>query len=207
MVQRFISPCRWICKAARILLLCSALLSAGQQTLLSIQDAIGSGNLDAASQLLQTALQSHPNDAGLLNLRGVVHAERGEVDDAQRDFSRAVELSPDLMSAWQNLGRACQLDSSNACAERAWKRVLRWHPANAEAHKGLAVALQRSGHYAESLQTMAGVPEKQTWPPASWPRAAILPKATSKPCVLPLHPPASFWHSRWMHAANSNCRA
>lgn len=159
MVPRFISHCRWICKFSQISLFCGTLLVADQQSLLAIQDAIGSGNLDAASKLLQTALAEHPNDAGLLNLRGVVHAERGEVADAQRDFSHAVELSPDLMPAWQNLGRACQMDSSNDCAQRAWRRVLRWHPADVEAHKGLAVALQRSGLYAESLQAIAGVPE------------------------------------------------
>jgi Flp pilus assembly protein TadD len=146
-------------KTAFIILLSTALFAADQQTLLAIQDAITTGNLEAASKRLQTNLQAHPNDAGLLNLRGVVHAERGEVGAAQDDFARAVALAPDLMPAWQNLGRACQMDASNTCAEHAWKRVLRWHPTDVEAHKGLAVALQRSGNYADSLQAMAGVPE------------------------------------------------
>lgn len=138
---------------------------ANEQLLLSVQEAISSNDLNRASALLRSALQAHPNDAGLLNLRGVVHATRGEMGEAKHDFSRAVEIQPQLMPAWQNLARACQVNSekdraSADCAQRAWQRVLQWQPNDVEANRGLALILERSGRFSESLQKLEALPEQ-----------------------------------------------
>ncbi len=138
---------------------------ANEQLIQTVQDAIASGNMDRALTLLQPALQAHPDDAGLLNLRGVVHASRGETVEAKQDFARATTLQPQLMPAWQNLARACQMNAdkdlaSADCAQRAWKRVLQWQPKDVEAHRGMALVLEREGKYSESLQMMAAIPEQ-----------------------------------------------
>ena len=64
-----------------------------------------------ASSMVSAQLAAHPASASLLNLRGVVHAQRGELSDARQDFEQATRLSPALTPAWQNLARACQLQA------------------------------------------------------------------------------------------------
>lgn len=127
---------------------------------LPIQDAIVSGDLEQAERLLRAALKEGSKDAGLVNLRGVLHAKRGELAAASEDFSLAVKLDPSLVPAWQNLGRACQAESEQkptavACSQKAWEHVLVRQTADAEAVRGLALSLQRQGKYDESLQRLA----------------------------------------------------
>jgi tetratricopeptide (TPR) repeat protein len=139
--------------------------SGGQNdALLTIQDAIGRNDLERASVLVESALREHPDDGGLFNLRGIVHARRSEFADARSDFSQAVKLTPDLIPAWQNLARACQVDSEKEraaadCARRAWSRVLQWQPVDPEANRGMALEYERSGNYSESLRSLAKAKE------------------------------------------------
>jgi len=122
-------------------------------TIESIQAAIESGDRPGASRLLSEALAQHPREAGLFNLRGIVHAQQQELAAARADFQQAVRLAPALTPAWQNLGRACQLlsesdSSAMACAAGAWEHVLRALPSECstagcliDAHSHLRQAL------------------------------------------------------------------
>jgi len=138
---------------------CSSLLLASdlEQTLLAIQDALAAGSLSAASSMIETSLKDHPRDGGLVNLRGIVHAQRNELPEARADFEKAVRLAPGLQPAWQNLARACQLEaeqdkSAAPCALSAWQRVLQLKPDISEAHAALARLYQQQAKYSDSLQ-------------------------------------------------------
>ncbi len=80
---------------------------------------MNAGNSAEALRLLTAAMAQYPNDAGLLNLRGVMHAQKNELAEARKDFERAVKLAPGLIPAWQNLARACQFEMAPGCGERA----------------------------------------------------------------------------------------
>jgi tetratricopeptide (TPR) repeat protein len=102
-------------------------------------------------------------DAGVINLRGILHARRNELSDARRDFGEAVRLDPALTPGWQNLARACQLEaqqdgSATSCAIDSWQRVLRLRPDDGEAHLSLASLDERAGRFAESLQQIEKLP-------------------------------------------------
>jgi tetratricopeptide (TPR) repeat protein len=119
---------------------------------LAIQQAIQSGDLAGASHEIEGALKQHPQNAGLLNLRGIVHAQRNEIQQAHKDFADAVKLEPDLTPAWQNLARACQLEAaSSSCAINSWQTVLRLIPGNEEALGSLSLLYEQQGKYAQSL--------------------------------------------------------
>jgi tetratricopeptide (TPR) repeat protein len=120
----------------------------------AIQDALEAGNIDEAAQLIQSAMKQHPNDGGLLNLRGVVHARRNELAEARHDFAAAVHFYPQLTPAWQNLARACQQLDDIPCASEAWVRVLRSKPADREAHASLAEIYAKQEKFAESLRQL-----------------------------------------------------
>lgn len=134
-----------------------------QRTLTAIQESIGAGNLAGARLSIAMELQRHPNEAGLLNLRGVVSAKEQNLTAARADFERAVHLDPRLTPAWQNLARACQLlasaeDSAISCAINGWSRVLRQRPDDVEARTSLATLELWRGNFTDSLQQLTRLP-------------------------------------------------
>ena len=133
--------------------------AAPQQTLLSIQALIESGNSAEALAQLSAALTSWPRDGGLLNLRGVIHAQQNDIPAARADFEEAVKLDSDLIPAWRNLAQACQSDS--LCASNAWRHVLRAAPADPEARFSLAAIDRQQGKYSESLRELDNLPPNE----------------------------------------------
>jgi len=144
-----------------------------ERSLTTIQESIESGNLEGALFLIATALHRHPAEAGLFNLRGVVHAKQQLFTAARADFERSVHLDSRLTPAWQNLARACQVlastdDSSISCAIDSWSRVLRQQPNDIEARTSLATLDLWRGNFVESLQQLKALP------PAASSRASLL---------------------------------
>jgi tetratricopeptide (TPR) repeat protein len=128
-----------------------------EQAIIHIQAQIEAGELEAANDSINKALKLRPGDGGVLNLRGVVHAQRGQIAGARRDFHSAVEASPNLVSAWKNLGRACQMEAKDvppdlACAVTAWERVARATPTDSEAAARLLELYWQKGDYPASLR-------------------------------------------------------
>jgi tetratricopeptide (TPR) repeat protein len=52
---------------------------------------------------------------------GLLYLEREMYGDAKNFLARALELGPNLIEAWWELGRACYLEGSPADAARAWR--------------------------------------------------------------------------------------
>ena len=133
------------------------------QAIESIQSAMESGDRAGATRLLAEALEQHPHDAGLINLRGVMHAQQSQIAEARSDFQLAVSLAPGLTPAWRNLGRACQLiadpaTQSTACASDAWAHVLQAQPGDPEALASLATVDEWQGKFADSLAAIGKLP-------------------------------------------------
>ena len=142
-----------------------------ERTIESIQSALESGDQPGASRLLAEALVRYPREAGLLNLRGVIHAQREEVTEARLDFQQAVQLSPGLTPAWQNLARACQILSERdaaamSCASGAWEHVLHARPSDSEARTALSAVYEWQGRFADSLREMERLPPEEASRPA-----------------------------------------
>ncbi|HSM77375.1 MAG TPA: tetratricopeptide repeat protein, partial [Bryobacteraceae bacterium] len=117
------------------LLLCPGVLLSvtSEQAILAIQQRIGAQDLDGAEKSIALALKDDPRNGGLFNLRGIIHAQRQEYDQAAKDFSKAVELSPGLSGAYLNLARIYQLrskddDSAVRSAIDVYRRLLRLQP-------------------------------------------------------------------------------
>ena len=122
---------------------------------------MNAGNSAEALRLLTAAMAQYPNDAGLLNLRGVMHAQKNELAEARKDFERAVKLAPGLIPAWQNLARACGMgreSEDGRCAAEAWRRVLVARPGDVEARFSLAAVYEQQGKYEASLREIGRLP-------------------------------------------------
>src|SRR5690242_45889 len=81
--------------------------------ILRIQSDIQAGNIAVAQRELTAALRSDSRNGGLYNLQGIIQATRGETAKAAESFSLATELSPELVNAYLNLGRACEMLSEH----------------------------------------------------------------------------------------------
>jgi tetratricopeptide (TPR) repeat protein len=127
-----------------------------EQTVLSIQQQLESGNLDAAKAQITSASAKYPNNGGLENLLGIVEVQQGSPEKARADFNAAIRHSPRLLSAYLNLSR---LDMQSAATDDAQRsevirlcgEALRLDATNNEAHYDLANVYVWQKSYQRSL--------------------------------------------------------
>ena len=126
---------------------------------LTIQQQIESGSLDAARASIAVALKQYPRDGGLENLLGVVEVQQGHTAEARQAFSAAVHHDPTLLGAYLNLSR---IDMQSAATDatvrsealRLSEHVVQLDPANDEAHYQLATLLAWQKDYRRSLEQL-----------------------------------------------------
>ena len=87
-----------------------------------IQRALQAGELERADELLQAAVKRSPQDAALLNLEGVIAAQRGNPVEARRWFQESLRLNPRSLGTVENLIR---LDLDTAEKDVAVRREAR----------------------------------------------------------------------------------
>ncbi len=134
--------------------------SAYQQTVLSIQQLIEAGNLDAAESSIASATARYPNDGGLENLLGVIEIQQGSQEKARASFNLAIRHSPRLVSAYLNISRldmpeAATVPARRAEALRLSEQALQLDPASDEAHYNVASILTWQKSYQQSLDHLA----------------------------------------------------
>lgn len=98
----------------------------------------GQGDHTAAVMHAATAIALYPFHAGALNLRGTLHAIRGEIEAARADFAEAVAADPDDPASLFNLAQAYQQLGKTGDAAALYCRVLAHDPAHAHASARLA---------------------------------------------------------------------
>lgn len=122
---------------------------------------------DEAIVAVEAVLAEQPDLPAALNLRGVLHRQRGEFALARPYLERAAALDPDNETAWVNLGNvSLDLEDADAAVE-AYARALAAAPARTDTLRLLANALARAGRDAEAMtrfgevlaaQALAAVP-------------------------------------------------
>jgi tetratricopeptide (TPR) repeat protein len=127
-----------------------------RQTVLAIQQSIQNNDLTGARALLAEAVKLYPANGGIENLAGIVEIQQGYPEVAKREFSLAIQHSPNLTGAYLNLARIyMQTAASNpedrAKALRLYEKVLRTEPANPEANYEAATLSMWSQNYQRSF--------------------------------------------------------
>ena len=153
---------------------CRLLYSAQGSDAYSAVDALARGDTDAAITILERAIAARPEDAALRNNYGVALMRLGRLDDAKREFERAIQLKRDYPDAFANLGQASLLlhdaraerDAKSArkaltrgkddylYVERALLEALRLNPNHLNALLTLALLRRRQKRYTESAKTL-----------------------------------------------------
>lgn len=134
----------------------------------SIQTDLMEGRIAAAEARLQRLLLGSPEDPRVHNFLGVVAAQRDDYPAAEASFRRALELAPDLVGAYHNLGRLYQenahrdpqaLDKGIA----TYQALIRLSPSDLEANFQAATLLHLKGRYALSNGHLDRIPEAARW--------------------------------------------
>ncbi len=105
---------------------------------------------EAALDALQVAAAQEP-DFGLTHARlGLLHLERGELDQAEASYRRCAELSPGPSLAWVGLGRVALARGEDEQAREFLETAVQKSPSDFLAYRVLAQALGRLGRVAEA---------------------------------------------------------
>lgn len=118
----------------------------------SVQSDIVAGRLDMAESTIRRLLLAYPEDPRLYNFLGVIQAQRGAYPEAEAAFRRALELAPDLIGAYYNLGRLYQenLARDGQALDKGigvYQALIRLLPEDPEANYQAAVLLHLKGRY------------------------------------------------------------
>ncbi len=130
------------------------------ETLQQVQESIQRGDLAGARSQLTKALKEFPEEAGFVNLLGVVEAQQGNYRAAESNFKKAIEKAPHFTGATLNLGRLYQenIGTDPEALQKSldtYERLLRFEPRNAEANYQTALLLGRQGSFRESLEHLS----------------------------------------------------
>ena len=112
-------------------------------------DLLGVSRSSDVIRLLSRVFAESP-DVGLLELMGRAHLNQSQFDDAERCWKQALELSPNLFSAYLNLGRI-ELQRGKPDSAIAWlNRAAELKPGSYEAAYSLALCYKRLGKLEEA---------------------------------------------------------
>lgn len=119
--------------------------------LLAGQKAYASGNIDAAAQRLQAAVDANPNDHRALNDLGQALVRVGRTKDALPYLDKAVELSPDSWTYQFNRARAYAQLKEWGQAIEGYRAAAQLFPDDYATQYNMAKALQASGNLSGAL--------------------------------------------------------
>ena len=109
----------------------------------AITSALGSREFDKALELLRPALESSPDNAQLLMLRGMAYAGKGDTKSALASYQSALKIAPDYLAALKGAAQleyeAAVAGAAHANATPLLEHILRLRPEDATSHAMLAV--------------------------------------------------------------------
>jgi len=119
-----------------------------------ISEALRTGRIDAALQLLHSELAKNPSDARLWTLDGIALSSRNDEKASLAAFQKAVSISPNYLPALEG---AAQIECSRGSrdAEPLLHRILSIHPDDPTSHAMLASLAYRHGDCATSVSEFA----------------------------------------------------
>ena len=103
------------------------------------------GHWKDSETLFRHAVEVTENNYLAYNNLGAVLDEKGQTDEAVRQFQQATRLKPDLASAYDNLGIALAKKGKIDEAIRQYQEAIRVNPSCADAHDNLGIALGKRG--------------------------------------------------------------
>lgn len=112
------------------------------------------GNAQTGTGILSVATRLYPQDAGAHFNLGVAYGAMGNSDEIA-EYRKALEIDPDLVLAYLNLGAALYSKGQYDEAIETYRQGIIVNPLIASLHYSLSVALQHQGQAQEAEAEMA----------------------------------------------------
>jgi tetratricopeptide (TPR) repeat protein len=106
---------------------------------------------DALAELTE-AKRAHPEDARILNFRGIVLVRLGKNEEAAAEYREAIRLDPQMEGAYRNLGFLEWNERQLEPAREALNRAVELSPNDSFAHYYLGRVLLDEERYAPAIQ-------------------------------------------------------
>ncbi|HEX4228207.1 MAG TPA: peptidylprolyl isomerase [Bryobacteraceae bacterium] len=113
------------------------------------------GNPKKSSEILTVAERLYPQDAGIEFALAESLAALGDRAGAERAYARTIELDPDFVAAYVNLGTNLFSDRQYQEAGRRFQQGLQIDPLSGELYYGLTLSLSRAGDTSGADRAMA----------------------------------------------------
>lgn len=114
-----------------------------------------SGNPKKAAEVLNVAAHLYPQDSGIAFALAQSLAVQGDREGAVKAYRHTIELEPDLVAAYANLGTIFIGQGELQNAVSAFQRGLQIDPLSGELYYGLSLALGRTGDTGGATRAMA----------------------------------------------------
>jgi tetratricopeptide (TPR) repeat protein len=139
--------------------------AAPPETIARIAGFLERGDLPAAKRDLDSALREYSRDPALHNFAGVIAAQEGAYERAERSFQEAIRLAPRVASPYLNLGRLHQERAGTDAAAgdnaiNVYRQLLAIDPANSEALYQAGFLLALRGTFGESRALVQRLPDQ-----------------------------------------------
>jgi len=109
------------------------------------------GDLASAKRICFEILESDPENAGALNLAGVILCQQGHLDEGLVSIARACAIDPDEASYLNNMGTALSSLGRDDDACLTYTRALQLQPIYPSAHNNIGTVLKNLGRLAEAV--------------------------------------------------------
>ncbi|HEX8474689.1 MAG TPA: tetratricopeptide repeat protein [Pyrinomonadaceae bacterium] len=122
---------------------------------------IREGQLARAEAELNAVLGARPREANALNLLGVVRGQQKRTDEAEKLFLRALEIAPNLVGAYLNLGQLYHSARNLDRALWAFDAASKLSPDRPDINYNLASVHVERGEYERALASVGKIPREQ----------------------------------------------
>ncbi|HTI70732.1 MAG TPA: tetratricopeptide repeat protein [Candidatus Limnocylindria bacterium] len=138
--------------AAVFLVACTGCKPTGERALIEGDKLLSANRPEEAIPLLERAVEGLPQNASALNRLGMAYQSTGRLEDARKQYLRALKFDQNLFEAQHNLG-FLYFDTANWIeAERCLRIWLGQHPNDIDALYRLGLAQYRNGAPTEAAE-------------------------------------------------------
>jgi len=113
---------------------------------------VGTKRYELAAKNLEEAIKVNPNHAGAYIVRGNLEWSDGNIEAAEADFRRAVELDPSSLRARGSLAACHYLEADEAAFKKAEEDALKVNPRGAELFHTIAMLIESKFRYKDCVR-------------------------------------------------------
>ena len=128
-------------------------VSPPQTEINSVLALYSNGQIQEALDAAKTLTKGYPNEPLLYNISGVCYKAIGKLDEAVKNFEKALTIKPDYAEVQYNLGLTLQELGQLDAAVQSYKKALTINPDYAEAHNNLGITLKELGQLDSAVQS------------------------------------------------------